>query len=128
MPGLRRHNLSPWNQPAMLTTSASEAATLAAHDHLEPQMLREQLSSIFGYALMHFSEEETAMASADFPGLAAHRAEHGKILQRLQSQLANYDSEPWRVTLDIVDMLELWMRRHIQEFDSEYRRFLRHEP
>jgi hemerythrin len=104
-----------------------QAATLAAHDHLEPQMLREQLSSIFAYALMHFSEEENVMASANFPGLVEHRAEHGKILERLQCQLANYDHEPWRVTLDIVDMLEMWMHDHLRRFDAEYGRFLRRE-
>ena len=101
-----------------------QAATLAAHDHTDPQILREELSSIFGYALMHFSEEENAMASANFPGLAAHREEHCKILRRLQEQLAHYDSEPWRVTLDIVDMLELWMHDHVKRVDAEYMRYM----
>ena len=101
-----------------------QAATLAAHDHTDPQILREELSSIFGYALMHFSEEEKVMASAGFPGLAAHREDHCKILRRLQDQLARYDSEPWQVTLDIVDMLELWMHDHVKRVDAEYMRFL----
>ena len=104
-----------------------QAATLAAHDHVDPNLLREELSSIFGYALMHFSEEEQVMAAAHFPGLAAHRLEHGKILERIQRQLATYDSDPWRVTLDIVDMLELWMHDHLNRFDADYGRFLRHE-
>lgn len=104
-----------------------QAATLAAHDHVHPQMLRESLSQIFAYALMHFSEEENLMAEAGFPGLAAHRREHEKLMERLQTPLNLYELDPHRTALDIVDLLETWMHEHIAQFDVPYGRFLRDE-
>lgn len=122
-----RVGIRPFDDEHVRLAELLQAATLAAHDHVHPQVLREELSSIFGYALMHFSEEEYVMGVAKYPGLAAHRAEHAKIMERLQYQLTNYDSDPTRVALDIVDMLELWLHDHIIRFDVDYGRYLRHE-
>ena len=102
-----------------------QGATLAAHDRANPQLLRESLASIFGYALMHFSEEENAMAEVGYAGLAEHRLEHHKILERLQWQLNRYDVNPYGVALDVVGMLEAWLHEHIACFDVLYERDLR---
>jgi hemerythrin-like metal-binding protein len=122
-----RVGVAPFDDEHVRLAELLQAATLAAHDDVDPQVLREELSAIFAYALMHFSEEEYVMKVAKYPGLAIHRLEHGKIMERLQRQLTEYDSEPKRVALDIVDILELWLHDHIVRFDVDYGRFLRHE-
>ena len=56
--------VAPFDDEHVRLAELLQAATLAAHDHVHPQILREELSAIFAYALMHFSEEEYVMNAA----------------------------------------------------------------
>ena len=99
--------------------------TDAVHDHANAVDLRESLSQVFAYAITHFSEEENFMAEIGYPGLPKHRHEHQQIMERLQQQLHRYEHDPWRVALEIVNVLEFWLNEHITNCDVPYGDYLR---
>ncbi len=104
-----------------------QGTTEAVQGHVNPVMLRQALSEILAYSITHFSEEENFMAEIGYPGLPEHRIAHQKIMEQLQSSLHRFEHDPWRVALEIVNLLEAWLEQHIPEFDVPYGDYLRQD-
>ena len=51
----------------------------------DKKALGEILGRLMDYTRTHLSREEEMLAAADYPGLAAHRHEHERMLQRAQN-------------------------------------------
>jgi len=74
------------------------------------------------YARIHFAVEEIIMRLFDYPGLAAHIAEHGEFTARLKSLgkiELNHD-----VHAEAGSFLRGWLTKHIMISDKRYADFI----
>ncbi len=74
-----------------------------------------------------FDREEILMANTGFPRLAAHEAEHARLLRRLRAMrervvCGGYDPETMH------DLLTEWIVDHVSLFDAEFGRYLTSRP
>jgi hemerythrin len=77
----------------------------------------------------HFVAEERLLDRHGYPGLAAHKAEHERLLiqaDTLRSRFAEEHEQEGlhQLTLDTADFLQLWLLDHIRTNDRPYRPFL----
>ncbi len=82
----------------------------------------ESLAFLAQYTLEHFQTEEHFMREMGYPALETHRAEHARLVdkvQLLQSRLA----EGKTVTMDVAIFLADWLKHHIHGADMAYVRF-----
>jgi len=71
------------------------------------------------YVVTHFGQEETVMRDWDYPGYAAHKAEHEAFLEDFQTLRAEYlSSGPSAViTIRVTNRVTAWLREHIYRID-----------
>jgi hemerythrin len=85
---------------------------------------REQVSEVMDrlieFTRMHFWSEEQLMEKHDFPGLAAHRTEHQRILAQIlqSSQRLRHGEKMWMRPL--LHFLRESYAEHIERMDCEY--------
>lgn len=92
-----------------------------AHEKgLFPAAVR-HLNELVRYTTQHFKEEEGMMQRAAYPGLAAHREHHQKLLTSV-SRLANeYVAAPNAKTGEhLARFLKSWLSGHILGVDKDY--------
>jgi hemerythrin len=88
--------------------------------------VKESLDFLARYSIEHFQTEERFMREAGFPGLAAHMAEHARLMNRvrvLQDRLAQ--GKP--VTMDVTIFFAGWLKHHICGTDMAYVRFMKEQ-
>lgn len=85
-----------------------------------------RLDAFTAEAEAHFAREEDLLDRANYPGLAAHRVEHDRLLSHLRhlrktlSQGLPADDDGSRTALALRD----WLFRHIRDDDSAYKPFV----
>ncbi len=72
------------------------------------------------FAKLHFAEEERAMEDAGFPQVEAHRAEHRKMLSRLESVTGSWEKGDGVAVYDLATELYTWIHEHLLKCDSQY--------
>ncbi len=81
----------------------------------ESRVIRPMLTRVAELLRLHVASEDKLLAKHDFPGLAAHKAEH----QRLLGRLAQFDArfEPWQAgsVYELVEYLRKWFTAHTAE-------------
>ena len=86
--------------------------------------VKESLDFLAKYTVDHFQMEEHFMGEMAYPGLAAHRAEHARLMNRvqvLQGRLAQ--GQP--MTRDITTFYAGWLKHHICGTDMAYVQFMK---
>ena len=91
-------------------------------DSLDPTF-----SYLRSYCLDHFSLEEETMASAGYPDLEAHRAEHAQFVAGIGEIERSYrgGTRDTQVVFALVDRLCTHLKRHLGGADRKLGRFLR---
>jgi hemerythrin len=87
------------------------------------QMLGTVLDELVAYTRQHFSAEELLMTRHGYPDVAAHVAEHRKLVatvQKLQSDLTSGTL----LTIEVMEFLKQWLSGHILGVDSKYGPYL----
>ncbi len=71
------------------------------------------------YVVAHFGREEAVMRDWEYPGYAAHKAEHEAFLKDFQMLRAEYlSSGPTAVlTIRVTNRVTAWLREHIYRVD-----------
>lgn len=82
------------------------------------------LRRLIDYTVDHFSSEERLMEKHHFPGLAAHRAEHKALTEKVLAFKTEFDAGTSNVTPQLLMFLQQWLRNHIQSVDQKYGDFL----
>ena len=100
---------------------------VAAEGGRTDQGIRESLDFLATYTLDHFETEERFMADMGFPGLASHRAEHQRLLIRVQV-LQGRLAQDIPVAREVAALLAGWLKHHISEMDMAYVVFTRKQP
>jgi hemerythrin len=74
------------------------------------------------YVRVHFSVEEIIMRLFDYPGLAAHAAEHRAFAERLEKlEQSELDKE---AHAEVGKFLRQWLVNHIMITDKKYAEFV----
>jgi hemerythrin-like metal-binding protein len=85
---------------------------------------RECLAAVVDYTKTHFVYEEGLMSKYGYPDFEAHKAQHQKMIDKVDDLLAEYEERPERVMKEALDFLKQWLIRHINGTDKQYSEFL----
>jgi hemerythrin len=68
----------------------------------------------------HCAAEEKAMEQARYSGIAAHKSDHRKMLNDMQSQLRRLEETGDVNIIELCMSLKDWVTNHIEEMDHKY--------
>jgi hemerythrin len=78
------------------------------------------LRKLLDYTNTHFKGEEAMMASAKYPGLAAHKVKHVELIKQVEDYCARHEKGEITLNLHLLNFLRDWLTNHIQKVDMEY--------
>jgi hemerythrin len=94
---------------------------------LQQQRGREVLGSVLfelvKYTEIHFATEERLMQQNCFPGLEAHRLEHGVLTKKVRDFQREYHSGKASTPIEVLQFLRNWLEQHILGTDRQYSTF-----
>ena len=82
--------------------------------------LRKTLSGLINYTATHFNDEERMLTTHAYPGLAAHKAEHAKLVKQVLELQQKFKDGQVMVTHEVMTFLKDWLIKHIQGDDKKY--------
>ena len=85
---------------------------------------RAALDAVVEYTVNHFRYEEELMQEHDYPSFETHRAEHQKMVARVEELLSAYRADEDRALQDALAFLKSWLINHINGTDQQYSEFL----
>lgn len=88
------------------------------------EALGKVLSELISYTASHFATEEKLFDKYAYPDTAAHKKEHGQLVQKVTAFKADFDKGQTGLTVQVMNFLGDWLRTHIQGSDSKYAPFL----
>ena len=80
----------------------------------------EQLDDLIAYVVGHFAHEEKEMQAKNFPGYAAHKAEHDALVGVCAGLQKKFHAGEAEVTEEVGQMVKGWLDNHIPTFDMPY--------
>ncbi len=78
------------------------------------------IAQLADFTSMHFLSEELLMRRRDYPQLEAHKAEHTRLLKRIDELRKNLGSGEGDAVLATVDELRRWLVEHIKSMDQAF--------
>ncbi|KAB2845499.1 MAG: bacteriohemerythrin [Melioribacteraceae bacterium] len=94
------------------------------HDAMGQGKSREVLGVIFNdlisYTKSHFKFEENCMLDKKYPDYTAHRLEHQKLTNQVLKLKQEFDSGKVVISIDLLNFLKDWLKKHILESDKKY--------
>ena len=88
------------------------------------QFEREALDELVDYTKTHFTYEEGLMEQNGYPDFEPHKAQHRKMIQKVDAVLAEYEKDQDTAMNEALDYLSDWLINHINGTDKEYSSFL----
>ncbi len=85
---------------------------------------RECLAAVVDYTKTHFVYEEGLMRKYGYPDFEAHKAQHQKMIDKVDELLEEYEKQPESAMRSALDFLKQWLIRHINGTDKQYSEFL----
>ena len=83
------------------------------------------LDGLITYTKTHFANEERYMTQHNYPGLAAHKAEHEALAKQvLEVQKKFHTGATAVLGMEVLSFLKSWLVKHIQGTDKNYGPFL----
>jgi hemerythrin len=82
------------------------------------------LEDLVQYTLVHFAYEERLMEEADYPELAAHKAEHEDLTLRVRGFQKDFEEGRIATGITLLQFLKEWLQKHIMESDLKYAPYL----
>ena len=87
-------------------------------------VIGEKLDTLVNFVVDHFAEEERLMTQTNYPGYAAHKAEHTKLLETCGGVAAKFKAGELDITQDTTAFVKDWLVNHIPTFDKPYGPYL----
>jgi len=79
------------------------------------------ITASMDYVAIHFEREETLMKACGYPELAAHKAVHLQLKERVQFYKDSFDRGPEIFDVDgLLHFLSGWLTNHILVADMDY--------
>ena len=88
------------------------------------QVLQQVLDELLHYTEGHFSREEEVMRRAGYPRLQAQIEQHRRFTEKIKDVTAKYKEGSLGLTIDMLDFLTDWLKKHIIAVDQQYSDFL----
>jgi hemerythrin len=88
------------------------------------QVMGDTISGLIDYTRTHFATEETYFERYDYPGAAAHKAQHSEFVAQVEDFKRGFDEGRLFLSLDVMDFLGQWLLGHIQGSDKVFGPFL----
>jgi len=85
------------------------------------------LDRLVQYTAVHFAHEERLMRLHDYPGLAAHQAEHEALTKQVLTFQADFQAGRATMTVQLLHFLRDWLEKHIAGSDQKYAPHLRNK-
>jgi len=85
---------------------------------------REALDELVDYTKTHFTYEEGLMEQNDYPDFEPHKAQHEKMIKKVEEVLSEYEQDQDTAMSNAVVYLKGWLINHINGTDKEYSSFL----
>ena len=76
------------------------------------------------YTLTHFRAEEEVLRKTNYPGLAAHQAEHQKFVAQVSQFAEQLKAGKVTSSITVLTFLKDWLAKHIQQTDRSYAAYL----
>lgn len=86
----------------------------------EGQTVGSLLTRVAKLMRLHVESEDKLLAQHGFPGLAAHRAEHQRLLGRLKQYEIRYEQRNADSVYELVEYLRKWFTAHTGASGREY--------
>ena len=88
------------------------------------QFEREALDELVNYTKTHFTFEEGLMKDNDYPDYEPHKAQHVKMIKKVEEVLAEYEKDHDTAMSNASEFLKDWLINHINGTDKEYSSYL----
>jgi hemerythrin len=88
------------------------------------EVLQSVLSELLRYTEKHFAGEEAAMRSAGYPQLQAQIEQHRRFTDKIKELSAQYRAGGVCLSVETLDFLTDWLKKHIIGMDKQYGSFL----
>lgn len=88
------------------------------------EVLQNVLSELLQYTEGHFSREEEVMRKAGYPKLSAQIEQHRRFTDKIKEVSTKYKEGSVGLTVDMLDFLTDWLKKHIIGVDQQYSDFL----
>ena len=85
---------------------------------------REALDELVDYTKTHFSYEENMMEQNGYPDFEPHKAQHVKMIKKVEEVLAEYEKDSDTAMENALSFLKEWLINHINGTDKEYTSFM----
>ena len=85
---------------------------------------REALNELVDYTKTHFSYEEGVLEQNAYPDFEAHKAQHEKMISKVEEVLAEYEKDSDTAMTNALNFLSEWLINHINGTDKQYSHFL----
>ena len=94
------------------------------HEAMSQGKSRDSLSGIFNelvsYTKYHFKSEENYLLNNNYPEYTIHRHEHQKLTSQVLKFKQDFDSGKVAISIDLLNFLKDWLKKHILESDKKY--------
>jgi len=76
------------------------------------------------YTVTHFRAEEELLRKTNFPGFAAHQAEHKKFIEKVNQFIGDLKAGRNANPIAVLGFIRNWLSDHIQRTDRSYAAYL----
>ena len=85
-----------------------------------PQVIEKVVKELADYTHFHFSAEEQLLERAQYPDLAAHRAQHRVFVNKVKQFQQDLHTTTAGQASAVVTFLKDWLTNHILQTDKQY--------
>jgi hemerythrin-like metal-binding protein len=107
------------DQHGILLDALNELRSALLHG-AENRTVRTMLNRVTELMRLHVESEERLLALYEFPGLAAHRAEHQRLLGRLAQFDVRFEQRQAGSVYELVEYLRKWFTSHTGVAGQKY--------
>lgn len=83
-----------------------------------------KLDDLIAYVAKHFQTEENLMQAHGYPGYAAHKEDHDKLVSTCVDLQSKFHGGQAEVTAEVTGFVKDWLCTHIPQVDKSYGPYL----
>lgn len=83
-------------------------------------VIQDTLHELATYTVTHFRAEEELLRRTNYPGFAAHQAEHQKFVAKVNQFMEDLKAGRITISIAVLQFLKDWLTEHIQWTDRSY--------
>jgi hemerythrin-like metal-binding protein len=107
-----------------LIAIAEDLAKKATCKETNFEEVKMRFDALLGYTKYHLGMEEYVMQQSNFDAYDAHKAEHDKFVNDIQSLRLQLQQHNVSVAKTAAQLLQVWLIKHIQVIDKKFVDFL----